>query len=122
MKALTFVSVLSVLSALSVAAPQAASAQGTVKPGMTRAEVITAWGEPYAERTRGAYTYMSFKSDCLPACGTHDVVTLKDGKVIDAIARSSNHKYDGTSSVQRTPGFTDSNGVTTPVPPPSGTP
>ncbi len=114
--------VLTALTALTVLTATSALAQGTVKPGMTRAEVVAAWGEPYAERTRGAYMYMSFKSDCLPACGTHDVVTLKDGKVIDAIARSSNHKYDGSSSVQRTPGFTDSNGVTTPVPPPSGTP
>jgi hypothetical protein len=110
-------------AALLVAVATPAHAQGTViRPGMSKAEVTAAWGEPYAERTRGSFTYLSFRSDCLPQCGSHDVVILKDGTVVDAIARSSNHRYDGTSSVQRTPGFTDANGVTTPVPPPSGTP
>lgn len=105
---------------LASAASMAQAQGGVVRPGMTSAEVRQAWGEPYAERTKGSYTYLSFQSDCLPACGSHDVVILKDGKVVDAIARSSNHRYEGASSVQRTPGYTDTSGVTTPVPLPSG--
>ena len=49
----------------------------------------------------------------MPACGTQDVVILQNGKVVDAIARSSNHPYDGPSSLSgKAPGFTDAAGVT----------
>lgn len=93
-----------------------ASAQAPVRPGMTAEEVTAAWGAPTATRTRGDFTYMSYPSSCMPACGTQDVVILQGGKVVDAIARSSNHPYEGPSSVSgKAPGFTDSAGVTTPA-------
>ena len=101
-----------------------ACAQTPVRPGMTAEEVTAAWGAPSATRTRGEYTYMSYPSSCMPACGTQDVVILQGGKVVDAIARSSNHPYEGPSSLSgKAPGFTDSAGVTTPASPapsPSG--
>jgi len=94
----------------------AANAQSPVRPGMTADEVTAAWGAPTATRTRGDFTYMSYPSSCMPACGTQDVVILQGGKVVDAIARSSNHPYEGPSSVSgKAPGFTDSAGVTTPA-------
>ena len=93
-----------------------AAAQTPVKPGMNAEQVTAAWGAPTATRTRGEYTYMSYPSSCMPECGTQDVVILKDGVVVDAVARSSNHVYDGPSSVSgKAPGFTDSAGVTTPA-------
>src|SRR5207342_3565690 len=94
---------------------RALSAQTPVKPGMTPGEVTAAWGQPSSTRTRGAFTYMNYPSDCMPGCGTQDVVILQDGKVVDAIARSRNHVYEGPSSVgSKAPGYTDSSGVTTP--------
>ena len=95
---------------------QALSAQTPVKPGMTPTEVTAAWGQPTSTRTRGAFTYMNYPSDCMPGCGTQDVVILQDGKVVDAIARSHNHVYEGASTVgTKSPGYTDSAGVTTPA-------
>ena len=94
----------------------AANAQSAVRPGMTAEEVTAAWGAPTATRTRGDFNYMSYPSSCMPECGTQDVVILQGGKVVDAIARSSNHPYEGPSSVSgKAPGFTDSAGVTTPA-------
>lgn len=102
----------------------AAQAQMPVRPGMTAEEVTAAWGAPSATRTRGEYTYLSYPSSCMPDCGTQDVVILQGGKVVDAIARSSNHPYEGASSLTgKAPGFTDTAGVTTPASPapsPSG--
>ena len=58
-------------------------------------------------RTRGAFTYATFPTPCLPGCGTHDIVILQDGKVVDAIARSSGRRYDGQASyTQRPPAYT----------------
>jgi hypothetical protein len=99
-----------------VASSTAAHAQTPVRPGMTAEEVTAAWGAPTATRTRGDFTYLSYPSSCMPACGTQDVVILQGGKVVDAIARSSNHPYEGPSSLKgKAPGFTDSTGVTTPA-------
>ncbi len=114
-------------SLLLTAAANAVQAQTPVRPGMTAEQVTAAWGAPTSTRTKGDFTYMNYPSSCMPACGTQDVVILQGGKVVDAIARSSNHPYDGPSSLTgKAPGFTDAAGVTTPVstpPPPSaGTP
>ena len=104
------------LAAMLVAGAVTAHAQTPVRPGMTAEQVTAAWGAPTATRTRGDYTYLSYPSSCMPACGTQDVVILQGGKVVDAIARSSNHPYDGPSSLSgKAPGFTDSAGVTTPA-------
>jgi hypothetical protein len=113
-------------SLLLTAAATAARAQTPVRPGMTAEQVTAAWGAPTSTRTKGDFTYLNYPSSCMPACGTQDVVILQGGKVVDAIARSSNHPYDGPSSLTgKAPGFTDAAGVTTPAtpPPPSaGTP
>jgi hypothetical protein len=102
-------------------------AQAPVKPGMTSDQVIAAWGQPSSTRVRGTFTYLSYPSDCMPGCGTQDVVILQDGKVVDAVARSKNHVYDGASTVgTKAPGYTNAAGVTTPptmaTPAPGGAP
>ena len=96
--------ILTALLALAAAAQEPA----TVRPGMSEADVIASWGEPLARHSRGVFTYLHFQTDCLKECGTYDVVILENGQVVDAIARSRNHRYDGVSSspADRAPGFT----------------
>ncbi len=93
---------------LALAGPAGAQEAKTIRPGMSEAEVVAQWGEPLARRTRGAFTYLHFETDCLKECGTYDVVILEGGQVVDAIARSSNHRYDGVSSspTDRAPEYT----------------
>ncbi|MGH7519320.1 MAG: hypothetical protein ACREOC_17950 [Gemmatimonadales bacterium] len=96
------------LLGLLLAVPAAAQEAGTIRPGMSEAEVVAAWGEPLARRARGVFTYLHFETDCLKECGTYDVVILEGGQVVDAIARSKNHRYDGVSSspTDRAPEYT----------------
>ena len=71
---------------------------GTVNPGMSEREVYELWAAPLAVRRVGQYTYLFFRNSCEYTCGTMDVVTLKDGKVVDAIVRWDGHRYSGESS------------------------
>lgn len=71
---------------------------GTVSPGMTRDDVIAAWGAPVAERAAGGWTYLYYRNGCELSCGTFDVVFLENGQVVDAIVRWSGHGYAGTST------------------------
>jgi hypothetical protein len=71
---------------------------GTIAPGMTEREVYALWGAPAAVRRAGEYTYLFFNNGCEYTCGTMDVVTLKDGAVVDAIVRWDGHGYAGESS------------------------
>jgi hypothetical protein len=101
------------LALLAVPSGRAAAQAPTVHAGMTLDEVTHAWGAPQAVRTRGAFTYLTFPTACLPGCGTHDIVILQDGKVVDAIARSNGRHYEGTASyTARTPGYTPPAGAT----------
>jgi len=96
---------------------------GTVNPGMSEREVYELWAAPLAVRRVGQYTYLFFRNSCEYTCGTMDVVTLKDGKVVDAIVRWEGHRYSGESSSPEgrvpvaNPG--DSLRITPPSPPPS---
>jgi hypothetical protein len=86
---------------LAISFPDTLSAQAepqTIKPGMTEAEVRAAWGEPLTARKAGPMTYLYYRNDCHKRCGTHDVVFLEGGQVIDAIVRDSRRRYDGVSS------------------------
>jgi hypothetical protein len=96
------------LLGLVLAVPAAAQDVAVIRPGMSEAEVVAAWGEPLARRTRGDFIYLHFESDCLKQCGTYDIVILDGGQVVDAIARSTNHRYDGVSSspADRAPEYT----------------
>jgi hypothetical protein len=95
---------------LTVSAPRTLAAQEvkSIKPGMTADEVKAAWGDPLTTRTRGSFSYLYFKNDCLRTCGTWDVVILENGQVVDAVVRASYHQYEGTSSSprDRKPGYT----------------
>jgi hypothetical protein len=81
--------------------PLALSAQdrtNTVSPGMTRAQVIEALGAPTTLRTASEYTYMFYPNSCGRSCGMNDLVILRHDSVSDAIFRSPNRHYTGTSS------------------------
>src|SRR6266571_2527868 len=67
--------------------PYVSNDTGTINPGMSEREVYEVWAAPAAARRIGEYTR-----------GTMDVVTVKDGKVVDAILRWDGHRYSGESS------------------------
>lgn len=71
---------------------------GTVDPGMTREQVVEAWGEPAVERAAEDWLYMHYRNGCEVTCGTDDIVFLQDGQVVDAIVRWQGHTYSGVSS------------------------
>src|SRR5712691_5803574 len=109
--------------------PYVSNDTGTVNPGMSEREVYELWAAPAAVRRVGEYTYLFFRNGCEYTCGTMDVVTLKDGRVVDAIVRWDGHRYSGESSSP--PGRVPVNNpggdqlqVTPPppAPPPSSTP
>lgn len=78
--------------------PYVSDDTGTVNPGMSEREIYEIWAAPAAVRRVGEYTYLFFRNGCEYTCGTMDVVTLKDGKVVDAIVRWDGHRYSGESS------------------------
>jgi hypothetical protein len=84
--------------ALLAAQKPAAKSVATVDPGMSRAQVVAALGEPYSSRSREGYTYLLYKNGCEKACGMDDLVVLDSGKVVDAVFRSPARRYTGTSS------------------------
>lgn len=78
--------------------PYVSDDTGTVDPGMTERQIYELWAAPAAVRRIGEYTYLFFRNGCEYTCGTMDVVTLKEGKVVDAIVRWDGHRYSGESS------------------------
>jgi len=110
--------------------PYVSDDTGTVNPGMAEREVYELWAAPAAVRRVGEYSYLFFRNGCEYTCGTMDVVTLKDGRVVDAIVRWDGHRYSGESSSPpgRVP-IANPGGDTLqirptppPAPPPSSTP
>lgn len=94
--------VVAVLAVLAMAVVRTSVAQAqdvkTIKPGMTQAEVVAAWGDYLTARKTGNMLYMYFKNDCLKSCGTYDVVFFENGQVVDAVVRDSHRAYDGVVS------------------------
>lgn len=70
----------------------------TVSPGMSKAQVVSALGAPVTERTASEYTYVFYKNSCGKQCGMNDLVVLRSDSVVDAIFRSPQRHYTGTSS------------------------
>ena len=85
------------LLGLTAAVPSRISAQ-TISPGMTRAQVVAELGAPATQRTASEFTYMFYPNACGRECGMNDLVILKHDSVSDAIFRSPNRHYTGTSS------------------------
>ena len=86
-------------AALVLASPLGAQAKPhTVSPGMTKAQVVTALGEPATSRTVSEETYMFYLNACGKKCGMNDLVVLHADTVVDAIFRSPDRHYTGKSS------------------------
>jgi hypothetical protein len=82
-----------------IAAPLAAQQTArTIAPGMTKAQVVTALGQPATARTVSEYTYLFYINSCGKRCGMNDLVVLHGDSVVDAIFRSPSRHYTGTSS------------------------
>lgn len=92
----------SLLLLLAIAAPIAAQTPvATIDPGMTRTQVVEKLGEPLSSRSFQSFTYLLYKNGCEKTCGMNDLVVLDSGRVIDAVFRSKDRKYSGTSSSPR---------------------
>jgi outer membrane protein assembly factor BamE (lipoprotein component of BamABCDE complex) len=76
----------------------AQESERVVSPGMTRAQVIAALGQPSTARTAAEFSYLFYPNSCGRACGMNDLVILHGDSVVDAIFRSPNRHYTGTSS------------------------
>jgi len=70
----------------------------TVSPGMSEAQVVDALGQPAIKRNVGQRTYMFYANSCGRSCGMNDLVILSRDSVVDAIFRSPDRHYTGTSS------------------------
>lgn len=76
----------------------AQSATATVDPGMTQKQVIEQLGKPAAIRTFQGSTYLLYSNKCGKSCGMQDLVILDHDSVVDAVFRSPDRHYTGTSS------------------------
>ena len=70
----------------------------TISPGMSEAQVVQSLGRPATKRTVGERTYLFYANSCGRKCGMNDLVVLSRDSVVDAIFRSSDRHYTGTSS------------------------
>lgn len=81
------------LAAAAWAAPLAA--QGSIRAGMTAADVRAAFGEPATTRETDGWTYLFYHNGCPRRCGSDDVVFLRDGRVVAAVLRTSRRRMEG---------------------------
>jgi outer membrane protein assembly factor BamE (lipoprotein component of BamABCDE complex) len=70
----------------------------TIDPGMTRAQVMEKLGKPATVRNYQGSTYLMYSNKCGKTCGMQDIVILDHDVVVDAVFRSPNRHYSGTSS------------------------
>ncbi|HMI57907.1 MAG TPA: hypothetical protein VK511_07660 [Gemmatimonadaceae bacterium] len=71
---------------------------GTIDPGMTKEQVIERLGKPATVRNYQGSTYLMYSNKCGKTCGMQDIVILDHDVVVDAVFRSPNRHYTGTSS------------------------
>jgi len=95
--ALSFVAVVA-MSAEAQTGTASAGAAGTIDPGMSRAQVIERLGKPNTARTYQGTTYLLYSNKCGKKCGMQDLVILDHDVVVDAVFRSPDRHYTGTSS------------------------
>jgi hypothetical protein len=87
------------IALLVVAVAGSAGAQaGSIDSGMTKEQVVARLGKPVSEHSSGGSTYLYYSNGDEKKYGMHDMVALENGKVVDAVFRSSARKYTGKSS------------------------
>ena len=88
-----------VLALMLATAPlRAQSSTKSIAPGMSRANVVAALGEPATVRSAAEFTYLFYRNSCGKECGMNDLVVLRGDSVVDAIFRSPLRHYTGKSS------------------------
>jgi len=90
-----------VAGALAISAAALPAQAVKIDPGMTKDQVVAKLGEPLSVRSRNSFTYLLYRNGCEKKCGMNDLVVLDSGKVVDAVFRSSNREFSGTSSSPR---------------------
>ncbi len=83
---------------LAAAPAHAQTTTGTIDPGMTKQQVIERLGKPATIRSYEGTTYMLYPNKCGRTCGMQDLVILDHDAVIDAVFRSADRHYTGSSS------------------------
>jgi hypothetical protein len=86
------------LSFVAAASGAAQTGDATIDPGMTRAQVVEKLGKPSTVRNYQGSTYLMYPNKCGKSCGMQDIVILDHDVVVDAVFRSPNRHYTGTSS------------------------
>jgi SmpA/OmlA family protein len=87
------------IALLIVAVAGSAGAQaGSIDSGMTKEQVVARLGKPISEHSSGGSTYLYYSNGDEKKYGMHDMVALENGKVVDAVFRSSARRYTGKSS------------------------
>jgi hypothetical protein len=86
------------LAVLLLATPAAAQRAGTIRPGMSEAEVRSVFGTPARVRQADGWTYLYYGNRCLPRCGSDDVVFLQDGEVVAAVLRAPQRHFAGPAA------------------------
>jgi hypothetical protein len=85
------------LTAIAAAGVRGVAAQ-SIDPGMTKGQVIERLGQPAAERSSGAYTYLFYQNGRERTAGMSDLVILQNDAVVNAIFRSPARAYTGSST------------------------
>ena len=85
---------LGLLAALCTAVPLGAQST-TIRPGMSQAEVIAAFGPPTVTRQAGDWAYLFYANGCPVSCGSDDVVFLRNGQVVTAVLRTGQRRFAG---------------------------
>src|SRR5689334_25058104 len=83
------------------AAPSRAQAPKSIDPGMAEAKVAERIGQPDASRAAGDFKYLLYHNNCIKQRGMDDGVILQKDSVVDAMLRSAQRTYTGTSSSPR---------------------
>jgi len=86
------------VASLLVAVASSANAQASIDHGMTKDQVIAKLGKPASEHSSGTKTFLYYANGQEKTVGMSDMVAIEDGKVVDAVFRSSSRKYTGMSS------------------------
>ena len=87
-----------VVTLLFVSAAFPLGAQGTIDPGMSKAQVVAKLGKPASEHSAGTQTFLYYRNGQEKKMGMSDMVALEDDKVVDAVFRAPERKYSGKSS------------------------
>lgn len=77
---------------------QAGRTEASIDPGMTKDQVIARLGRPASEHSSGTHTFLFYANGQEKRVGMNDMVALEEGKVVDAVFRSSARRYTGKSS------------------------